>query len=161
MSAIVNFSFEGLGVRIVERNGDPWFVAADVCRALNIQNPTKAVSVLDADERANLKIGPSASDANVISESGLYTLVLRCRDAVKPGTVPHRFRKWVTSEVLPAIRRNRASSMAPRSEAVTPGKVRYAKLQFAWAAARLDALGVDVAAIDMRAVLNFSRAILR
>ncbi|WP_410482481.1 BRO-N domain-containing protein [Ralstonia flatus] len=41
----------------------------------------------------------------VISESGMYTLVLRCRDAVKPGTVPQRFRKWVTSIVLPAIRK--------------------------------------------------------
>lgn len=42
---------------------------------------------------------------NVISESGLYTLILRCRDAVTPGTIPYRFRKWVTSEVLPQIRR--------------------------------------------------------
>ncbi|CFQ88082.1 MULTISPECIES: Bro-N domain-containing protein [Yersinia] len=42
--------------------------------------------------------------ASIISESGLYTLILRCRDAVTPGTIPYRFRKWVTSEVLPAIR---------------------------------------------------------
>lgn len=41
----------------------------------------------------------------VISESGLYTLILRCRDAVTPGTRPHRFRKWVTADVIPAIRR--------------------------------------------------------
>ncbi|MDY1994380.1 BRO family protein [Klebsiella pneumoniae] len=40
-----------------------------------------------------------------MSESGLYTLILRCRDAVTPGTIPYRFRKWVTSEVLPQIRR--------------------------------------------------------
>lgn len=42
---------------------------------------------------------------SIINESGLYTLILRCRDAVKPGTVPHRFRKWVTNEVLPTIRK--------------------------------------------------------
>lgn len=41
----------------------------------------------------------------IVSESGMYTLVLRCRDAIKPGTVPHKFRKWVTAEVLPAIRK--------------------------------------------------------
>ena len=42
---------------------------------------------------------------NIVSESGMYTLILRCRDAVKKGSVPHRFRKWVTAEVLPAIRK--------------------------------------------------------
>ncbi|MFX3549979.1 BRO family protein [Ralstonia mannitolilytica] len=90
------------------RNDEPWFVAADVCRALQLTNPTKALLSLDADEKALTSIqGLSRGNdrANVISESGMYALVLRCRDAVKPGTVPHRFRKWVTSIVLPAIRK--------------------------------------------------------
>jgi prophage antirepressor-like protein len=102
------FKFESHTVRVVMRNEEPWFIAADVCRALQLTNPTKALHSLDADEKALTSIqGLSRGNdqANVISESGMYTLVLRCRDAVKPGTVPHRFRKWVTSIVLPAIRK--------------------------------------------------------
>ncbi|MGN8088056.1 BRO-N domain-containing protein [Ralstonia sp. 22086] len=102
------FNFESHAVRVVMRDDEPWFVAADVCRALQLTNPTKALLSLDADEKALTSIqGLSRGNdqANVISESGMYTLVLRCRDAMKPGTVPHRFRKWVTSIVLPAIRK--------------------------------------------------------
>ncbi|CAK8737925.1 hypothetical protein SODG_001639 [Sodalis praecaptivus] len=108
ISAIIQFSFEEHGVRAVLINGEPWFVAADVCTALNLSNPTKSVSSLDDDEKALTSIqGLSRGNdqANIISESGMFTLVLRCRDAVKQGTLPHRFRKWVTSEVLPSIRK--------------------------------------------------------
>ncbi|CAJ0734735.1 BRO-N domain-containing protein [Ralstonia mannitolilytica] len=102
------FNFESHAVRVVMRDDEPWFVAADVCRALQLTNPTKALLSLDAEEKALTSIqGLSRGNdrANVISESGMYTLVLRCRDAVKPGTIPHRFHKWVTSIVLPAIRK--------------------------------------------------------
>jgi prophage antirepressor-like protein len=71
---------------------------------LEIQNVTQAVNRLDDDERSMFNVGRQG-EINIISESGLYTLMLRCRDAVKPGSVPHRVRKWVTSEVLPAIRK--------------------------------------------------------
>ena len=57
---------------------------------------------------SNLKLGSAGNGAQslaLVSESGMYTLILRCRDAVKKGSVPHRFRKWVTSEVLPQIRK--------------------------------------------------------
>lgn len=101
---IVPFSFEGHAVRVVDRDGEPWFVAADVCVILDLSNPTVAVQPLDEDERAKLNLGPQG-DTNIISESGLYTLMLRCRDAVKSGTVPHRFRRWITGEVLPTIRK--------------------------------------------------------
>ena len=62
---------------------------------------------LDEDEKGvSLIYTPSGQqEMNIISESGMYTLILRCRDAVKKGSVPHRFRKWVTAEVLPAIRK--------------------------------------------------------
>lgn len=102
--AVFNFSLSN-PVRIVDIDGEPWFVAADVCAALGIQNPAQATARLDEDERHMLNIGRQG-DAIVINESGLYTLVLRCRDATKPGSVPHRFRKWVTGEVLPAIRKH-------------------------------------------------------
>lgn len=98
-------------VRVVARDGEPWFVAADVCKALSLSNPSEALRHLDPDERDTLSStegihsGPGNPQVNIVSESGMYTLVLRCRDAVKPGTVPHRFRKWVTSEVLPSVRK--------------------------------------------------------
>ena len=114
------FNFESHAVRVVMRDDEPWFVAADVCRALQLTNPTKALLSLDADEKALTSIqGLSRGNdrANVISESGMYTLVLRCRDAVKPGTVPHRFRKWVTSIVLPAIRKTGQFTAQPRIDA--------------------------------------------
>ncbi|WP_257878192.1 BRO-N domain-containing protein [Ralstonia pickettii] len=86
------------------RDDEPWFVATDICDALNIQNASQVIARLDQDERSMFNIGRQGA-AHIVSESGMYTLVLRCRDAVKPGTVPHRFRKWVTSIVLPAIRK--------------------------------------------------------
>lgn len=102
---ITPFLFEGEHtVREIDQNGSPWFVAADACAILDIKNVTQAVSPLDPDERSMFNIGRQG-DAIIVSESGLYTLILRSRDAVKQGTVAHRFRKWVTSEVIPAIRR--------------------------------------------------------
>ena len=94
-------------VRVVMRDDEPWFVAADVCAALEIANSRDALLKLDGDEK---DVGLTDTlggkqEVAIVSESGMYTLVLRCRDAVKPGTVPHRFRKWVTAEVLPAIRK--------------------------------------------------------
>lgn len=104
-SAPVVFQFASSHqIRVILIDDAPWFVAADVCSVLGLTNPTKALQSLDADERANFKLGRQG-EANIISEPGLYTLILRCRDAVKPGTVAYQFRKWVTGEVLPTIRK--------------------------------------------------------
>ncbi|MFM4582025.1 Bro-N domain-containing protein [Klebsiella pneumoniae subsp. ozaenae] len=110
MNALSVFSFqENHPVRVVLVNGEPWFVAKDICDALKLVNSRKALSSLDDDEKNTVTL----SDGNrgnpnmsIISESGLYTLILRCRDAVKQGTTAWRFRKWVTNEVLPAIRKS-------------------------------------------------------
>ncbi|HBB4788478.1 TPA: BRO-like protein [Escherichia coli] len=108
------FKFESVNpIRSIIIDGQPWFVAQDVCSALRIQNVTQALEKLDDDERSMFNIGHEyraifdsrVKEINIISESGLYTLILRCRDAVTPGTIPYRFRKWVTGEVLPQIRR--------------------------------------------------------
>ncbi|WP_232554904.1 Bro-N domain-containing protein [Klebsiella pneumoniae] len=116
MNALSVFSFqEKHPVRVVLVNGEPWFVAVDVCKALGLTNPTKSVSALDEDEKqlfsgdSNFKLGSAGKGAQsliILNESGLYTLILRCRDAVKQGTTAWRFRKWVTNEVLPAIRKS-------------------------------------------------------
>lgn len=113
MSMPVEFSFEGKGVRVVMIDCEPWWVAVDVCRVLDIANSRDAVERLDDDEKADVALTDTSSNGVVqrrqfqaVNESGLYTLILRCRDAVNPGTPAHRFRKWVTNEVLPALRRN-------------------------------------------------------
>ncbi|MEB0999088.1 Bro-N domain-containing protein [Citrobacter freundii] len=102
------FNFESdCQVRAIIIDGAPWFVAMDVCRAIGIANHRDAVRKLDSDEKG---VGSTDTlggeqETTIISESGLYTLILRCRDAVTPGTIPYRFRKWVTGEVLPQIRK--------------------------------------------------------
>ena len=106
---------EGWNVRAFERDGQPWFVAADVCTALGIQNTTQALEPLDDDERSMFNIGRQGK-ANCINESGLYTLILRCREATTPGTLAHRFRKWVTADVLPSIRKNGSFQAKPLHE---------------------------------------------
>ncbi|CZY07283.1 BRO-N domain-containing protein [Enterobacter hormaechei] len=109
MKALSVFSFqENHPVRVVLVGGEPWFVAADVCNAIGIINHRDAVGKLDEDEKG---VGSTDTlggkqEVTIVSESGLYTLILRCRDAVKQGTTAWRFRKWVTNEVLPAIRKN-------------------------------------------------------
>lgn len=94
-------------VRVIVRPDQTvWFVAADVCDALGIGNPSMAVSRLDEEERMTLNsiegqsgLRGGAQSHNLISESGLYNLVLTSR---KPEAKP--FKDWVTKEVLPAIR---------------------------------------------------------
>ena len=113
------FNFNSNEVRIVDTNGQPWFVAADVCAALGYQNTSKAVGDhLDEDERASALVptpnAPLGVPTNIISESGLYALVLRSR---KPEA--RKFAKWVTSEVLPAIRKTGQYIAQPY--AVNPG----------------------------------------
>lgn len=99
------FHFESEAtIRAIVIDGNPWFVAKDVIKALQLTNPTMSIKSLDDDERDKFNLGRQG-ETNIINESGLYTLILRCRDAVTPGTIPYRFRKWVTGEVLPQIRR--------------------------------------------------------
>ncbi|MBO9332912.1 hypothetical protein GHR37_27600 [Achromobacter xylosoxidans] len=113
------FNFGEHPVRVVVREGEPWFVATDVCAALDYKNTSKAVADhLDPDERSNEQLDRSrmGSKAVIINESGLYALVLRSR---KPEA--RKFAKWVTSEVLPQIRKTGA--YLPKEFAVNPGDV--------------------------------------
>ena len=106
-SQLSTYNFESHTIRTLAINNEPWFIAKDVCDAIGIDNNRKALLALDEDEKGvtlSYTLG-GKQEMNIISESGMYTLILRCRDAVKKGSVPHRFRKWVTAEVLPAIRK--------------------------------------------------------
>lgn len=93
--------FEGEHLfRVVELNSEPWFVLADVCAVLGISNVTQARGRLDEDEWAMFNIGRQG-EATIINESGLWSSILSSR---KPEA--KRLKRWVTSEVLPAIRKH-------------------------------------------------------
>lgn len=100
---VFNFSQEKAPIRVQLINGEPWFVAKDVCQVLGIANHKDAVSRLDDDERDGVGItDPIGRPQTVtaVSESGLYSLIFQSR---KPEA--RKFRKWVTGEVLPSIRK--------------------------------------------------------
>lgn len=97
------FCFDEATIRVViGEEGEPWFVASDVCAALDISNHRMAVSRLDDDERGISSIDSlgGVQSTLTVNESGLYNLILTSR---KPEA--KRFKKWVTSQVLPAIRK--------------------------------------------------------
>lgn len=139
MSNLINFTFEQSPIRIIDQQGEFWFVANDVCNVLEIQNTTQALQSLDDDEKSkldttsspmlNIALDNRVKEINIINESGLYTLILRSRKAMQKGTVQHKFRKWVTSEVLPSIRKTGQytaprQTLSPKEQKALADKVR-------------------------------------
>lgn len=119
------FKFGDSEIRVINKCGEPWFVAKDVCDALALTNSRKALTALDDDEKGvtlSYTLG-GEQNLSIVSESGMYTLVLRCRDAVNKGSVPHKFRKWVTAEVLPSIRKTGSYGNTPKAKKALPGKI--------------------------------------
>ncbi len=106
------FEYQGAQVSTVMGYDHPWFVAADVCKILEIANTTDAVNRLDDDERTLVYIEGASNGlpVNVINEPGLYSLVLASR---KPEA--KAFKRWITHEVLPSIRQNGSYSVKPLS----------------------------------------------
>lgn len=87
-------------VRAVVKDGEPWFIASDVCESLGLSNPTVSVNRLDADERSKFNLGRQG-EVNTVNEYGLYNLVLGSR---KPEA--KAFKRWITHEVIPMIRKH-------------------------------------------------------
>ena len=100
MNELQIFKYQDKQIRTVERNGEPWWVLKDVCEVLEISNPTVTASRLDADEVTKFDLGGLSGETNIINEAGLYNVILR---SDKPQAKP--FRRWVTNEVLPTIRK--------------------------------------------------------
>ena len=98
----VVFNFGNQSIRTIDQDGEVWFVANDVCTALDISNPRQAITRLDDDERGVISNDtPSGTqELNTVSESGLYSLVMGSRKAEAKA-----FKRWVTHDVLPAIRK--------------------------------------------------------
>lgn len=96
------YQFEQNEVRMVQKGGEPWFVLADLCKVLELSTPSKVSERLDRDEKGVSLIHTlgGAQKVTVVNESGMYAVILR---SDKPQAKP--FRKWVTSEVLPSIRK--------------------------------------------------------
>ena len=116
MNEIIPFNFQGAAVRVIQNaDGQPWWVAKDVCDVLDLENVTWAVSGLEEDEKAELSITQVSSNGTeqkrktiIINEPGLYSLVLRSR---KPEA--KEFKRWITHEVLPRIRKTGSYQIQP------------------------------------------------
>lgn len=103
MPNIIPFTYNTKQVRVIEKDGEPWFVAKDVCDILEISNSRDAISRLDDDEKNTVAITdgtPGNPNMTIISESGVYALVFTSR---KPEA--ENFKRWVRKEVIPQIRK--------------------------------------------------------
>ena len=95
------FENEAFGqVRTVMIDDEPWFVASDICKALDLSNATVSVQRLDDDEKSKFNLGLSGGATNCVNEYGLYSLVLASR---KPEA--KTFKRWITHEIIPALRK--------------------------------------------------------
>jgi|GEM_PF-1742583 len=98
--------FENHKVRIIERYGEPWFVAKDICEVLEIRNNRAAISSLAEDEKDDVAITDTIGrnqETTIISEPGLYRLIFKSRKKEAES-----FKRWVCHDVLPSIRKTGA-----------------------------------------------------
>lgn len=147
------FSKENLGsVRTVLLNNEPWFCIKDICDILGLTNPTVVTQRLDEDEVTKFNLGSKVGITNFTNESGLYTLILR---SDKPEAKP--FRKWITSEVIPAIRKTGKYEEKPMTSA------QYLLQQAQWmveAENRMNNIENDVAQTN-QSIGNMKKDIIR
>lgn len=108
IQTLTEFRYNGKQVRTVEQNGTVWWVLVDVCRILDIRNTTDVARRLDEDERSRFNLGRQG-ETWIVNESGLYSVLLR---SDKPEAKP--FKRWVTHEVLPSIRKT-GQYISPKS----------------------------------------------
>ena len=111
MSALIPFTYEDQPVRVVTIDGEPWFVLADLCKVLGLTQPNKvALRLADDAKGRNLIPTPGgAQEMTIVSEAGMYEVVIR---SDKPEAVT--FRRWLTTEVLPSIRKTGGYGTAPQ-----------------------------------------------
>lgn len=102
MSNLIPFDYSGQTVRTIDLDGEPWFVAADVSAVLELGNPRSSLALLDDDEKGVHAVDTpgGVQRVTVINEPGLYSLIFRSRKAEAKA-----FKRWVTHEVLPSIRK--------------------------------------------------------
>lgn len=108
---ITVYRFGDMELRCVLRGEDPWFFAVDVCKHLALEDTTSALRRLEDDEKSNLSSSAGGAGWNIVNESGLYVLVFQSKKAEAVA-----YRKWVTGEVLPSIRRTGQYKKGPPTE---------------------------------------------
>ena len=103
MNKLTIFNYEGNNVRTILKDGNPWWVLKDICSVLEIGNSRDVTSRLDSDEKGVdiIDTPGGKQEVSIINESGLYSVILVSR---KPEA--KKFKRWVTHEVLPSIRRH-------------------------------------------------------
>lgn len=102
MNQLRMYNFESNSVRVIQKDGEPWFIAKDVCDVLEIGNSSQALSRLENDEKNTIILneGIGNPQKSIINEFGLYSLILSSR---KPEA--KQFKRWITHEVIPSIRK--------------------------------------------------------
>lgn len=114
MTDIMPFEFEKFNIRVIVKDGEPWFVVNDVCSALEMVNPWDVVQRLDSDDLGKTEVTDSLNriqSMNIVNEAGLYEIIFRStKEEAK------RFRRWVTHEVLPEIRKTGQYAIQSMSE---------------------------------------------
>lgn len=119
MSNMILFQKPEFGrVRCYVIDGEPWFIAKDVCECLDIGNPTQAIMRLDADEKSTLNLNEGGPDRNIINEYGVYNLVLSSRKAEAK-----QFKRWITHDVIPSIRKKGEYSAKSEIKQMTDGEL--------------------------------------
>ena len=103
-------------IRTITKDNEPMFCLMDICKALDMKNPTMVASRLEDDEVTKFDLGSKRGETNFVTESGLYAVILR---SDKPNA--KKFRKWVTGEVLPSIRKN--GGYIANQENLTPEQI--------------------------------------
>lgn len=103
-------------IRTITKDNEPMFCLMDICKALGMKNPTMVASRLEDDEVTKFDLGSKRGETNFVTESGLYAVILR---SDKPNA--KKFRKWVTGEVLPSIRKN--GGYIANQENLTPEQI--------------------------------------
>ena len=113
MSELKIFNYQDNEIRTVQQGNETWWVLKDVCEVLGIQNTTDVARRLDSDEVVRFNLGGLSGETNIINESGLYNVILR---SDKPAA--KQFKRWVTHEVLPSIRKHGAYATPATLEAM-------------------------------------------
>lgn len=113
---VTPFQYGDTAVRTIDINGEPWFVLADLCTVLGLAAPGRVAARLDEGVRRThtLPTAGGPQQMTIVNESGMYEVVIR---SDKPEAV--KFRRWITSEVLPEIRKTGSYSVSPTAPALT------------------------------------------
>ena len=152
MNELQNFNFSGQDVRIITINGEPWFVGKDVADILGYSNSRKALSDhVDDEDKGVTKSDTLGGNQNItiINESGLYSLILKSK---KPEA--KQFKRWVTSEVLPTIRKHGAYMTQPQVPTTQRELIMLALAGNEETNQRIDAIEEQVTDLKENATLN-------